>query len=380
MDFQFTQPQQELYDEYVALGRTLAPQLDVREVQGEFDRASWRSCAQRGLFGLPVPQDKGGQGADILSCMSAVQGLGYSCRDNGFLLAVNAHLWTVLLPVLKFGSPDQHRRYLPGLMDGTLRGAFALTEPDAGSDTSNLSTTAVSCSDGYLINGQKTIITSAPLADFFILMTATAPDKGRWGQTALIVDSKTEGVHISPPLGKMGLRTLPAANLEFKDCLVPGEALLGKEGAGSSLAAYCLDWDRCCILSSFLGTMQAQLEKTVEFARSREQFGQNVGSFQSVSNRIANMKVRLEAGRLLLYKAGWLKNEGKSTALDGAVAKLFLSEAFLESSLDAVRTMGGRGYLTEVGVERDLRDSVGGLLYAGTSDIQRNIISRLLGL
>jgi alkylation response protein AidB-like acyl-CoA dehydrogenase len=178
----------------------------------------------------------------------------------------------------------------------------------------------------------------------------------------------------------MGLRTVPMGDLIFEDCYLTAENRLGPEGAGASISTNSLEWERCSILASHLGAMERQLETCIRYARQRHQFDQAIGKFQSVSNRIADMKLRLETARLLLYKVAWMKMKGQPAMMEAAILKLYLSECFVQSSLDAVRIHGGNGYLTEYGVERELRDAVGGVLYAGTSDIQRNIIAGLLGL
>jgi alkylation response protein AidB-like acyl-CoA dehydrogenase len=183
-----------------------------------------------------------------------------------------------------------------------------------------------------------------------------------------------------PAQHKMGLRTVPIGTLQFDECVVPASARLGPEGAGVCISNHSLEVERCCILASQLGAMERQLQRAIAYARSRTQFGQTIGKFQSVSNRIADMKLRIETARLLLYKVAWLVDRGQPAMMEAALLKLYLSEAFVESGLDAIRVHGGLGYLSETGVERDLRDAVGGVLYAGTSDIQRNIVSRLLGL
>jgi alkylation response protein AidB-like acyl-CoA dehydrogenase len=178
----------------------------------------------------------------------------------------------------------------------------------------------------------------------------------------------------------MGLRTSPMGELILQDCIVSEESRLGSEGAGSSIFNSSMEWERSCILGSHIGAMERQLEECIRYTRERRQFGQTIGKFQAVSNRIAEMKVRLETARLLLYKVAWLKQMGKTAIMEAAMAKLYLSESFVQSSLDAIRTHGGYGYMTEMEIERELRDAVGGLLYSGTSDIQRMIISRWLGL
>jgi len=176
------------------------------------------------------------------------------------------------------------------------------------------------------------------------------------------------------------MRSIPIGELHFKDCLIPHENILGSEGLGFSILNHSLEYDRCCILASQLGAMERQLENTITFAKKRKQYDQPISKFQSVSNRIVDMKLRLETSRLLLYKTAWLKQKGETAMLEAAMLKLDLSESFLQSSLDAMRTFGGVSYLTDMGIDRDFRDSVGGILYAGTSDIQRNIIAKLLGL
>jgi alkylation response protein AidB-like acyl-CoA dehydrogenase len=178
----------------------------------------------------------------------------------------------------------------------------------------------------------------------------------------------------------MGLRTSPMAELVFEDCFIPDGARLGPEGAGAKIFGSSMEWERSCILASQIGAMERQLEESVAYAREREQFGQPIGKFQAVSHRLVDMKLRLETSRLLLYKVAWLKKEGKPATMEAALAKLYLSEAFVASSLDAIQVHGGYGYTTEFEIERDLRDAVGGMLYSGTSEIQRNIIARLLGL
>jgi hypothetical protein len=220
----------------------------------------------------------------------------------------------------------------------------------------------------------------APVADVALVVATVDPALGKWGTSTFLVERTFDGFSLGANQLKMGLRTVPIGELRMLDCFVPESHRLGAEGGGFATFNYSLEFERCCILASQIGTMQRQLEECIQYARQRKQFGQAIGKFQSVSNRIADMKMRLETSRLMLYKVAWLKNQGKSAMLDAAVLKLYLSECFLESSLDAVRIHGGRGYMTDTGMERDLRDSIGGVLYAGTPDIQRNIIAGLMGL
>jgi alkylation response protein AidB-like acyl-CoA dehydrogenase len=312
--------------------------------------------------------------------MLAMEGLGYACRDNGLAFALNAQIWTVQLPIVQAGTEAQKARFLPGLSSGELIGAHAMSEPESGSDCFALRTRAERRGDGYVLNGRKRYISLGPIADVALVFATANPEVGKWGVTAFVVESTRPGFTAGPAESKMGLRTVPMSELLFEDCFVPEANRLGPEGAGLGLSQGFLEWERCCILASQVGAMQRQLEQSVEYARTRRQYGQPIGKFQAVSHRLVEMKVRLETARLLLYHVAGLKRAGKPAQLESAMLKLHLSESFVASSLDAIRVQGGRGYMTDTEVERDLRDAVGGLIYAGTSDIQRNIIGGLMGL
>jgi hypothetical protein len=356
--------------------------LISRDHNGDFSMENWKKCAQFGIQGLSVPKAYGGtdEKVDLLKSILAMEGFGYGCKDNGLALALNAQMWTVQLPIAEFGSEEIKNRFLPDLTSGKKIAAHALTEPEAGSDIYSMKSVAQKVEGGYILNASKRLITFAPIADLALVFANINPKLGKWGVTAFLVEKGSVGMTASPVRDKMGMRTVPIGELEFKDCFVPEGNRLGAEGAGFSIMNHSLEYDRSCILASQLGTMERQLEETIAFVKKRKQFGQAIGKFQSVSNRIADMKLRLETSRLLLYKVAWLKSQGKSALLEAAMLKLQLGESFVQSSLDAIRSRGGNGFLTEFEVERDLRDSIGGILYAGTSDIQRSIISKMLGL
>lgn len=356
------------------------PVID-RDRGGEFFRDGWDRCAEFGIQKLAVDEVYSGTPErDVLTGMLAMEALGQGCRDNGLTFGLCAHMWTVQLPIQHYGSDLQKQKYLPRMCTGEWIGGHAMSEPDYGSDVFNMQTYARKVDGGYILNGHKTLITFAPIADVLLLFATVNPELGRWGITAFLLEKDFEGYHASPVKEKMGLRTIPFGDIVLKDCFVPEENRVGPEGAGVAISTGSLEYERCCILASQLGAMEYQLERSIDYARSRHQSGQPIGKFQSVSNRIADMKVRLETARLLLYKVAWLKKEGKSAMMEAAILKLYLSEQFIDSSLDAIRIHGGKGYMTETGIERDLRDAIGGVLYAGTSDIQRNIIAGLLGL
>jgi L-prolyl-PCP dehydrogenase len=382
MDFCFTEEQLEYKAKVIEFARdSLSRNTVDLDRSGEFSRNDWENCAKFGIQALAVPATyNNGVETDFITAMLAMEGLGYGCRDNGLTFALNAQMWTVQLPIVRFGTEDQKQRYLPGMCAGDLIGAHAITEPESGSDVFSLQTTAEKQLGGYLLNGSKCFISLAPIANVALVFAMTDSAIEKWGISAFLVDTCAEGVHVGPVREKMGLRTVPMGDLLFEDCFVPEENRLGAEGGGLGISTSSLEWERCCILASQLGAMERQLEDCIAYARNRQQFGQAIGKFQSVSNRIADMRLRLETSRLLLHKVAWLKQTNQPATLEAALLKLHLSECFVESSFDAIRINGGRGYLTEFEVERDLRDGIGGTIYAGTSDIQRNIVAGLLGL
>lgn len=381
MDFSWSEEQLAYRRAVIEFARKeLDDSMIERDRQGEISLENWRRCARFGIQGLPIPEAYGGTGADILTTMLIMEGLGYACRDQGLIFSINAQLLSVQMPILSFGSEAQKQRYLPAMCRGELIGAHGMSEPDSGSDAYSLRTRAVRCDDGYVINGAKTFVTNAPVADMALIFATIDPAKGMWGVTGFLVDKGTPGFSIGHTLEKMGLRTSPMAELVFQDCFVPHECRLGPEGAGARIFNGSMEWERSCILASQIGAMERQLETCVRYASERTQFGQTIGKFQSVANRIVDMKLRLETARLLLYKVAWLKKMNQPATMEAALVKLYLSECFVQSGLDAVKIHGGYGYMTEFEVERDVRDAIGGVLYSGTSDIQRNIVARLLGL
>jgi alkylation response protein AidB-like acyl-CoA dehydrogenase len=381
MDFAWSEEQLVFKEAVIEFARTrLNHGLIERDRQGEFSRDMWLECAKFGIQGLPFPEQYGGGNADILTTMLTMEGLGYGCQDNGLIFGINAQMWSVQMPILTFGTEAQKQKYLPGLCSGEIIGAHGMSEPDSGSDAFSLRTRAERSGNGSVLNGSKTFVTNAPMCDMAVVFATVNPARKMLGVTGFLIDKRTPGFSVSPHIDKMGLRTSPMSEIVLSDCFVPEENRLGKEGIGSRIFSDSMEWERSCILGSHLGAMQRLLERCIQYAKDRRQFGESIGRFQSVANRIVDMQLRLETARLLLYKVAWLKKSGKPAVMEAALAKLYLSECFVQSGLDAVRTMGGYGYTTEYEVERDLRDAIGGTIYSGTSDIQRNIIARLLGL
>lgn len=381
MDFSWSPEQSALRRSIVDFARAeLADGVVAADRAEAFQREKWRKCAGMGIHGLAVPEEFGGTNADPMTIVLALEALGYGCPDAGLLFAINAQMWAVQAPLVRFGSEEQKQRYLPSLVRGELIGAHGITEPGAGSDSFALSTTALRRGDGYVLNGVKTFVSNAPIADVFLIFAATNRARGFMGITAFIIDKGTPGLTVGRPIEKMGLRTSPMGEVVLDDCVLPESCRLGKDGNGGSIFRHSMSWERSYILASAVGAMERQLETCVAYARSRMQFGQTIGKFQSVSNKLVDMKVRLEAARLLLYRTGWLRSQGMESAETAALAKLYISEAYVASSLDAVQVHGGYGYATESGIERDVRDAVGARIYSGTSEIQRELIARGMGL
>lgn len=381
MDFAWTEDQVALKETAVAFARKeLNEGVIERDRESTFSREGWRKCAGFGLMGLPFPEEYGGAEADILTTMLVMEGMGNGCKDSGLLFGINAQMWSVQMPIHRFGSEDQKKRYLGKLCDGSIIGGHGMTEPNSGSDAFSLATTAVLDGDHYVLNGTKTFVTNGPVADVFVVFATVDRRKKFLGVTAFILERGMPGLTVGKEIEKAGLRTVPMGELILENCRVPVGNRLGREGGGAAIFNDSMEWERCCILATCVGAMERQLETCVRHARSRRQFGKPIGQFQSVANRMVDMKVRMEMARLLLYKVAWLKKDRAEAGAEAAILKLFLSEAWVQSCLDAIQVHGGYGYTTEYEIERDLRDALGGTLYSGTSEIQRNIIARHLGL
>jgi alkylation response protein AidB-like acyl-CoA dehydrogenase len=380
MDFEKNEEQRALCDMVRRFGRSLNESLPERDQAGTFNREGFRRCGELGIQGLPIPAEYGGSGHSLTTTMLAMEALGYACRDNGLVFSLNAQMWAVELPLLHFGTEAQRRRWLPGLCRGELVAAHAITEPDSGSDAMAMQARAVREGDEYVLNGAKTFVTNAPVADL-VLVFATVNPKARFaGITGFLVERGTPGLELSDPIPKMGLRTSPMGEVVLTGCRVPVANRLGAEGAGVAIFNSAMEWERACIFASHLGAMDRLLEETIAYARTRKQFGQPISRFAPVADAIVDMKVALEAGRLLLYRVAAKKDAGEDAILDAALAKLFVSEAHVRQALAALQVHGGYGYTTAYGVERELRDAIPGTLYSGTSEMQRKIIARLLGL
>jgi hypothetical protein len=382
MDFAYSEEQALLRKEIIRFAQAeLNDGVAERDRQHLFSRELWKKCGEMKLPGLPVPEEYGGGGLDPLSSAMALEAFGYGCHDSGLVFSVCAHLLACTVPIWKFGSEEHKRKYLPGLCDGSLIAVNAMSEPGSGSDAFAMTTRATPDGDGFRISGTKTFCSNGPVADLALVFAVTDPAKrGAGGITAFLVEKGTPGFRTGQKFEKLGLRTSPIGELVFEDAYVPRSAVLGGIGGGSTHFTYSMDWERTCLFASHVGTMERLLETAIKQARTRSQFGQAIGKFQAISHRIADMKVQLEAARLLTYRAAWNLDRTRTVSLDASIAKVFVSESLVRAALATVQVFGGYGFMVDYDAERMLRDAIGSTLYSGTSEMQRNIIARWLGL
>ena len=382
MDFSYSEEQTALRDSIVRFARAeLNSGVVERDRAGTFSLELWRKCGQMNLLGLPAPESFGGAAADPLTCAIALEALGYACHDGGLVFSICAHMLACVVPVWKHGSEAQKQRWLTGLCDGTFVGAHAITEPDSGSDTFAMRLRGERDGLGWRLNGSKTFISNGPVADVVVVFAITDAEKRfHGGVTAFLVDRSTPGFAAGQRFAKMGLRTSPVGELTFDNAWLPDDAVLGTIGGGTAVFGTAMEWERALLVAAHVGTIERLLETSVKYARTRNQFGQAIGKFQAVAHKVADMKVQLEAARLLVYRTASRLTSSRSISLDASITKLFVSETLVKTALDAVQLHGGYGYMEEYEVERALRDAIGSTLYSGTSEMQRNIIGRWLGI
>ncbi|MBO4204430.1 acyl-CoA dehydrogenase family protein [Micromonospora echinofusca] len=382
MDFALSPTQRRLRSRIVEFARSsLGADAAGHDRDASFDRAGWDACARFGVLGWALPAEYGGSGFDPLTSIIAFEALAYGCPDNGLVFAVNNHVWACAIYIATQGTDEQKRQFLPGLIDGSVVGAHALTEPAVGSDALSITTTAVRRGDSYVLDGTKCFISNGPVADLFVVFARTDPDAAPHGRlSAFIVPASTPGVTVVRDIPKAGLRATPMGEIRFDRCEVPVRQRLGAEGAGYQIFTSAMEFERGFMFAAQVGSMERILDGAVAYAARRHQFGRPIADFQAVSHPIADMRVRLELARLLLYKVGWLKREGRMALLETAMLKLYASESLVDTALAAMQLHGARGYVADLPVERDVRDALASTIYGGTSEVQRNIIAGLVGL
>jgi alkylation response protein AidB-like acyl-CoA dehydrogenase len=375
VDFSITPEQEQLYASMKRLAaEVVAPGAAQRDKDGRWDPDVWKRLAEAGVAGMPIPEELGGSGGSIIDCCLVNEALAEGGHDGGLGLSLGAHWVIGAVPIWLHGTPELQQRWLPGLCDGSLMGAWASTEPEAGSDAGAIRTTAVRDGDEYVLNGTKIFITNGPIADVCNVLAKT--DKGA---TAFVVDTRTPGFVVGRELDKMGCRSSPTAEIHLQDCRVPASSMLSVEGEALWRVAFeCFDWERTVMLAGIVGGMRATIDSTIRYAKERQQFGKPIAHFQAVAHKIAEMEINYQACRNAVYKAAWLKQEGKEHSIEASVAKALCGKLVVENALESIQIHGGYGYLRDFPAERALRDAKLASIGGGTTEIQKMIISRLL--
>lgn len=382
MDFSLSTEQQLIRSTIIQFAqKELNKDIIERDKQQLFPADLWLKCGSQKLQGLPVDEKDGGGGLDAQSTIIALEALGYGSKDGGLNFSICAHLLACVVPIWKYGNKEQKKKFLPELCNGKRIAVNAMTETESGSDVFNIKTTAKKTAEGFIIKGKKNFSSNGPVADTILLYALTDESKGfHGGITAFLIDKSTKGFKTGQQYEKMGLRTCTISELIFENMLVPESAVLGGIGGGATVFNFSMEWERVGIAACHVGTMERILEQSIQYAQTRKSGSQAIGKNQAVAHRIATMKTQLEASRMLTYKAAWNIDKNKNNVIDASITKLFVSEALTSSASDSMQIHGGNGYMTDFEIERALRDAIGSTIYSGTSDIQRNIISRWLGL
>ncbi|MEN1760139.1 acyl-CoA dehydrogenase [Anoxynatronum sibiricum] len=362
---------QRMYQEFAETEvKPLAEEVDETE---EFPVETVKKLARYGFMGIPFPKENGGEGGDVLAYAMAVEELSKVCATTGVI--VSAHTSLCATPIYEFGTPAQKEKYLVPLAKGEKLGAFGLTEANAGTDASSQQTTADLEGDEYVLNGSKIFITNAGYADTYVVMAMTDKTKGNKGISAFIVEKDTPGFTIGKKEAKMGIRGSATCELIFENCRIPKDNLLGTEGKGFRIAMQTLDGGRIGIASQALGIAAGALAETVHYVKERKQFGKPIAAFQNTQFQLADMNTKVEAARLLVYKAAFCKQNKMPYSKEAAMAKLYAAEVAMEVTTKAVQLHGGYGYTREYPVERMMRDAKITEIYEGTSEVQKMVIA-----
>ncbi|PWI57950.1 acyl-CoA dehydrogenase [Sulfoacidibacillus thermotolerans] len=357
-------------------GRVIAPQAQSIDETDAFPRSIVKQMGELGLLGLPIPEEYGGVGADYVSYMLAIEEISYASAALGVILAVHTSVGT--LPIYHFGTPEQRELYVPKLATGEWIGAFALTEPNAGSDAQSIQTRAVRDGDFYRLTGNKVFITNGGEADVYTVFAVTQPGMGAHGMSAFIVPKETKGFHVGKKERKMGLNGSSTAELIFDEAWVPVENRLGAEGEGFKIAMSQLDGGRIGIAAQALGIARAAFDAGKQYVAQRRQFGRPLADFQSIQITLADLAMQIEAAKLLTYRAATLRARNAPCTMEASMAKLFSTDTAMHVTTEAVQLFGGYGYTKDYPVERYMRDAKVTQIYEGTNQIQRIVIAKSL--
>jgi len=378
MDFQLTEEQQ-MIQKIVRdfADKELSPIAAELDEKGEFPHRITQKMGELGLFGLPIAEEYGGSGAGYLSYAIAVEEISRACASTGITYAAHCSIGTG--PIYLFGTPEQKKQWVIPCAKGEMFAAFGLTEPNAGSDAGGTQTTAVPDGDGWVLNGSKCFITNAGVARVAVITAVTEKGKGSRGISSFIVPTDTPGFKVGQPYHKLGLKASDTREIILDNVRLPADSLLGKPGEGFKQFLTALDGGRISIGALSVGIAQACLDASLKYAKERVQFGQPIAKFQAIQFKLADMKMKTELARLMVYKAACLKDQGKPFSMEAAIAKLYASEAAMQNATEAIQIHGGYGYMKEYPVERYFRDAKLMEIGEGTSEIQRLVIARLLG-
>jgi len=353
--------------------KEIEPVASDLDKEGRFPEEIIKKLGELGIMGMTVPKEYGGAGADTVSYTIAIEEISRACASTGITVSVNNSL--ACFPILAFGTEPQRQRFLVPLAKGEKLGAFGLTEPSAGSDAAMQQTVAVKKGDGYVVNGIKHFITNASRADTYIVFAMEDRTKGTRGISAFILEKGDPGFSFGTVEDKLGIRASVTAELIFEDCRIPADRLLGESGKGFKIAMSTLDGGRIGVASQALGIAQAALDRSIKFAKEREQFGKPIAALGAIQEAIANMATDVEAARMLVRYAAWCKDTKRPYTAPAAMAKLFASETAMKVATKAIQVHGGYGYMKDYPVERYFRDAKITELYEGTSEIQRLVIA-----
>lgn len=374
MDFKLTEEQELVRENMRDFGRTYVDPIAVEiDENSRFPAEVIQKLGEGGWMGMPIPQEYGGAGTDYLTYAIAVEELSYCCAATGFTMSV--HTGLVAMPLYLFGSEEQKQKYLVPLAKGEHLGAFALTEPGAGTDVGAATSTAVLDGDQWVINGTKTFCSNGPVADTYVTFAWVEKEEGGRAMTCFVVPKGTPGMRVGAHFAKMGLRASQTSEIIFKDCRIPKDNLVGKIGDGLKIAMNSFDHGRIGIAAQAVGIIQAALDESIKYSKQRIQFNKPISKNQAVQWWIADMATEVAAARFMVYNACYLKDQGKSFSKEAAMAKLFAAECSMRHTVKAVQVYGGYGYIKGQKVERLMRDAKITEIYEGTSEAQRMVIA-----
>jgi len=371
MEFNLSSEQKLLQDTVFQTVNHISPSLPLAH--------RWKLLADCGIIGTCISPEYGGMGLSALDMLLVLESLGKANSDNGLSFALAAHTLSCVIPINKYGTPSQKEKYLKPLLSGELIAANAMTESESGSDVFNMQCKATKKDGSYILNGTKTFISNSAVSELVLTYAATHPDKGFFGGiTAFLVDK--QNYSSGNQFRKMGLESCSLGEIIFENSVLSNQNILGHEGGGALIFNHSMEWERICLTGIHIGAMHRVMDKTIDFVKQRKSLGQNIGKFQGVSHAVADMQVSLEVARNYAYKAAWLLDNQKNVSKEAAIAKLFVSNTVKTFMLQALQIFGGYGYISDYGIEQEVRDALAATIYSGTSEIQKNIIASHLGI